>query len=160
MPSSVQVNVAGDEEGATFSSGTAGGGAFVYASAPRGAPVWVSWLGSMSIYGLLFLPLLALSLTSPFGTTILGIVAIDQIRHSQGEVRGLRLAVIDAICFPLLLVNVIILMVPALLLMRITGAAGASWLVVTPALLIVLALLVFADLWAYRMVLRTCRRGL
>jgi hypothetical protein len=160
QPVRVHVNVSGDEEGATFQSGTAGGGAFVYASAPRGSPVWVSWLGSMSIYGLLFLPLLALALTSPFGTTILGIVAIDHIRHSAGEIRGMRLAVLDAIAFPLLLVNVVLLLVPLMLFSRFIAGAGGTWVVVAPLALVTMAGLIVADWWVYQAVLRTCRRGI
>jgi hypothetical protein len=47
--------------------------------------------------------LLLVGLTAPFGTTILGIVAISQIRHSAGRLCGMGLAVFDALLFPLLL---------------------------------------------------------
>jgi hypothetical protein len=42
---------------------------------------------------------------APFGTTILGLVAISEIRHSRGRLTGLGLAFVDAVLFPLLLMN-------------------------------------------------------
>ena len=39
----------------------------------------------------------------PFLATILGIVAINDIRHSQGRLRGLGLAFVDALLFPALI---------------------------------------------------------
>jgi serine/threonine protein kinase/protein involved in polysaccharide export with SLBB domain len=54
-----------------------------------------------------WMPLLGIALTvlgavAPFVTTILGGVAISQIRHSAGRLYGLPLAVADALLFPLL----------------------------------------------------------
>lgn len=43
-----------------------------------------------------------LAICAPFGTTILGCVAISQIRHSQGRVYGLGLATFDCLFYPLL----------------------------------------------------------
>jgi hypothetical protein len=43
-----------------------------------------------------------LGLLAPLGTTILGWVAITQIRQSAGKLRGLWLAVLDGLLFPLL----------------------------------------------------------
>ena len=43
--------------------------------------------------------------TAPFGTTILGYVALSQIRHSAGRLYGLGLALFDALLFPLLVVD-------------------------------------------------------
>ena len=40
--------------------------------------------------------------TAPFGTTILGCVALTQIRNSAGRVYGLGLALFDALLYPLL----------------------------------------------------------
>ena len=51
---------------------------------------------------ILFLIMLPLGLTAPFGTTILGIVSIGDIRHSAGGLYGLPLALADALLFPLL----------------------------------------------------------
>jgi len=46
-----------------------------------------------------------LGLTAPFGTTILGWIAISQIRHSAGKIYGLGLAFFDGLLFPLLLLD-------------------------------------------------------
>ena len=47
--------------------------------------------------------------TPVFGTTILGMVSITQIRHSSGRLYGMGLALFDALFFPVLLSNVAIL---------------------------------------------------
>ncbi len=49
---------------------------------------------------------------APVGTTILGVISISQIRHSAGRLYGLGLALFDAILFPLLLLDSVIVMVP------------------------------------------------
>lgn len=49
-----------------------------------------------------------LGLAAPFATTILGCVAIGQIRRSDGMLYGLPLAVVDAMLFPLLLLDILI----------------------------------------------------
>jgi predicted Ser/Thr protein kinase len=52
--------------------------------------------------------IIALFLTgamAPFGTTILGYVALSQIRHSAGRLYGLGLALFDALIFPLLVLD-------------------------------------------------------
>ncbi len=54
---------------------------------------------------ILFVTLVSLGVTSLLGTTILGAVAISQIRHSQGRLYGLGLAVFDVLLFPLLALN-------------------------------------------------------
>ena len=51
---------------------------------------------------LLMFTLLPLGITAPFGTTILGCVALSQIRRSAGKLHGLGLALFDALLFPLL----------------------------------------------------------
>jgi predicted Ser/Thr protein kinase len=63
---------------------------------PRG-PAW--WQ-----YGLMF-TLLPLGLLAPFGTTILGAVAVRQIRHAAGRLYGLSLAVFDLLVYPLLVMT-------------------------------------------------------
>jgi len=54
---------------------------------------------------------------APFGTTILGLVAIGKIRRSAGKLYGLPLAVFDALLFPLLLLDGLILVVVAAVVM-------------------------------------------
>lgn len=50
----------------------------------------------------LMVTVLPLGLGAPFGTTILGVVSIADIRHSRGRLTGLPLALADALLFPLL----------------------------------------------------------
>ena len=49
-----------------------------------------------------------LGLTAPFGTTILGWVAVAQIRRSAGKICGMGLAMFDGLVFPLLALNFLI----------------------------------------------------
>lgn len=65
------------------------------------SPIWLTIL----LLGVL-LPLAA---TAPFGTTILGFLSIGDIRHSEGNVVGLPLALFDALFYPLLLLDGLIL---------------------------------------------------
>jgi tRNA A-37 threonylcarbamoyl transferase component Bud32 len=51
------------------------------------------------------LPLMLLGLTAPFVTTILGWIAVSQIRRSAGKLHGLWLAVFDGLLFPLLVLD-------------------------------------------------------
>jgi tRNA A-37 threonylcarbamoyl transferase component Bud32 len=57
--------------------------------------------------------LLPLGLTAPFGTTILGWVAVWQIRRSQGKLGGLGFALFDGLMFPLLALDGLILLIAA-----------------------------------------------
>ncbi len=74
---------------------------------------------------------LVLSITAPLGATILGAISISQIRHSAGRLYGLGLALFDAIAFPLLLLDVLIVM-PAMAIISFAlysvmqPAAGAA----------------------------------
>jgi serine/threonine protein kinase len=67
-------------------------------SSPR--PSW-----AMIIAGIILVPL---GLTAPFGTTILGWIAMSQIRRSAGRLYGMALAVFDGLIFPLLVLDGII----------------------------------------------------
>ncbi|MDB6170867.1 MAG: serine/threonine protein kinase [Chthoniobacteraceae bacterium] len=57
--------------------------------------------------------LLPLGLTAPFGTTILGWVAVSQIRRSQGRLSGLGFALFDGLIFPLLVLDSLIFLFAA-----------------------------------------------
>src|SRR5262245_56114440 len=54
---------------------------------------------------LLLLPLILIVVTAPIGATILGCVALSQIRRSGGKLYGLGLALFDALVFPLLVLD-------------------------------------------------------
>ncbi|MCB9874456.1 MAG: protein kinase [Planctomycetaceae bacterium] len=68
-------------------------------------PAWAWWRYLLVIvvsgFGLV-------GVAAPFATTIFGFVAMNDIRHSQGQLRGLGLAFFDALFFPLLIVDVFI----------------------------------------------------
>ena len=66
-----------------------------------------------AIGGLLAFVVFVSGITAPFGATILGAVSISQIRHSAGRLYGLGLALFDALLFPLLLLDWVIVMLPA-----------------------------------------------
>jgi len=109
----------------------------VSVSAPRG-PVPV--IGIM-----LIVPFLLLSVSSVFGTTILGFVAISHIRHSAGRLYGMGLALFDTLIFSLLVLDVAI----SLFVFRIPGMsrfAFAPFLAVT----ICIVLDFFIVRWAWR----------
>ena len=61
--------------------------------------------GSVLLGILAGLLLALLGITAPFGTTLLGWVAVSQIRRSAGKLSGLGLAVFDGLLFPLLLLD-------------------------------------------------------
>ncbi len=61
------------------------------------------WYANIAVF--IILPL---GLTAPFGTTILGWIAVSQIRRSAGKLYGLGLAVFDGLFFPLLALAVAI----------------------------------------------------
>ncbi len=52
--------------------------------------------------------LLALGVTTAFGATILGGVALTQIRHSAGRLFGSGLALFDALLFPIVVIDLVI----------------------------------------------------
>jgi serine/threonine protein kinase len=54
------------------------------------------------------LTIVPLGVTAPFGTTILGWIAVSQIRRSAGKLHGLWLAVFDGLLFPLLALDAVI----------------------------------------------------
>jgi serine/threonine protein kinase len=61
---------------------------------------WSAWFLAVAVS--------LLGISAPFGTTILGLVAISNIRHSQGRLTGLPLALADALLYPLLVLDVLI----------------------------------------------------
>jgi len=69
------------------------------------------WGPTMVMMMLMMVMMVVLGVSAPFGTTILGIVAITQIRHSAGRLYGMGLALFDALLFPLLALNAAIIAV-------------------------------------------------
>ena len=53
----------------------------------------------------LFLPLTVLGFASVAGGSVMGVVALRQIRQAQGQLRGFGLALFDVLFFPLVLLN-------------------------------------------------------
>lgn len=93
-----------------------------------------TWAGlGLKIFFLLVLPV---ALAAPFGTTILGMVAISDIRHSGGRLYGLPLAVADALFFPLLVLDALLVWL-ALTLFAFCCAAFARN--ISPAAVLVFA---------------------
>jgi hypothetical protein len=99
---------------------------------------------------ILFLIMLPLGLTAPFGTTILGMVAISDIRHSDGRLYGLPLAVAGALLFPLLLLDALLVWIGLVL---IAACARTFWFNAGPpeTLLLTMPLVIAVDVlivWA------------
>ena len=67
--------------------------------------------GSMYLVLTIDLLLTLVGMPAPFGTTILGWVAVSQIRRSAGKIHGMWLAVFDGLLFPLLLLDLVIVSV-------------------------------------------------
>ena len=62
-----------------------------------GGPLW--W---RMAYAIFVVPLTLIAVTAPFASTILGWIAVSQIRNSKGRLHGMGLAVFDGLLFPLL----------------------------------------------------------
>ena len=108
---------------------------------------------------LLRFTLLPLGIAAPFGTTILGRIALSQICRSAGRLYGLGLALFDSLLFPLLLVDGLIWYLLAVnIRQRLMWAAASSWLWLADIgpQLFAAVLLVAVDLlvifWAWRAV--------
>lgn len=80
----------------------------------------MSWAGI--VLAVVSIPLALLGATAPFGTTICGCVALGQIRRSAGRLYGLKLALFDALLYPLLLLDAILFFI-CLLIFRLVGGA-------------------------------------
>jgi uncharacterized protein (TIGR03067 family) len=61
-------------------------------------------LGNVAV-GLVTGPLAIIAFAAPVGVTLLGWLAINEIRRSQGRLRGLALSLADGVLFPLLLLD-------------------------------------------------------
>ncbi len=104
--------------------------------------------------------LLVLGLTAPIGSTVLGFMALGDIRASQGRIRGLPLAIFDALLYPLLLLDAAIIAVIctaaaillALIARLLVNGTLVIWIVLVPALLPALAICLLVDVLIVRSV--------
>ena len=110
--------------------------------------------------------LLPLGVAAPFGTTLLGGIAISQIRRSAGRLYGLRLAVFDALVYPLLVLDALILTVGIFGVRYSVSRTLAPWEIVRPWAsygwfwLALFGLIVVVDWLIIRAVWRSARRPL
>ncbi len=116
------------------------------APAPLPAVTWASGITPMAM--LVLFPLLAVAVSAPFGATILGIVAISQIRQSSGRLYGMPLAIFDTLVYPLLLLDVLIVG----LVRTVLTHENASDVQIAVAGLIACAAAIVADVWIVRRV--------
>ena len=112
---------------------------------PAATPAWAMIAPAAQ---LALFPLLAVAFTAPFGATILGIIAISQIRQSVGRLYGMPLAIFDTLVFPLLLLDALIVGGTTAVLTH--GSAGGARTAV--ATLIGIAAAIIADVWIVRRV--------
>jgi serine/threonine protein kinase len=107
----------------------------------------------------LYITLLVPGVTAPFGTTILGYVALAHIRHSAGSIYGLGMALFDVLLFPLLIADVPVFLAAgfaaASLVHRMGGSlVGSDNAAVAAGFLVSIAF----DFFIVRKVWRSCRR--
>ena len=99
--------------------------AFFFVRQPAGAGEPVDGVNILAMVAMFLAGVFGLiGCAAPFGTTILGFVAIGQIRRSAGKLYGLPLAVFDALVFPLLLLDGLILVVVAAVTTAALWATG------------------------------------
>ncbi len=93
------------------------------------------------------------SLLTPLGTTILGVVAVGLIRHSKGKLYGLPLAVFDALLFPLLLIDGLIIVGSLWLWEEALRGSGHErpmfilWRVITVGLIVFVNVMIVRMTW-------------
>jgi serine/threonine protein kinase len=120
----------------------------------RRVPLGSTPTGPAGWQGALLIALLLPGVTAPFGTTILGYVALSQILHSAGRLYGLGLALFDALVFPLLVVDYLIMAAGSVLATALVSSATAQDMATVVDLLIVVVL----DFFIVRKIWRFYRR--
>jgi serine/threonine protein kinase len=75
---------------------------------------------------LVFVPLMLLGFASMAGGSVLGVVALQQIRQARGQIHGLGLALFDVLFFPMLLVNWWAAWLASLVASQISSAGSAG----------------------------------
>ena len=102
-----------------------------------------------------------LGVPAVFGTTILGIVSITNIRQSAGRLYGMGLAVFDALLFPLLALDIAIS--AAYLSIRITipaGTEGGPSGNLRPSIILLIPIICALDFFIIRWAWRKANAGL
>jgi len=93
----------------TTPTGSAAEPAEAAATGRNGGSAGLRMTPGLAILPFLFALVVGLpAITAPIGTTLLGVLAISDIRHSEGRLRGLPLAVFDALFYPLLLLDLLV----------------------------------------------------
>jgi len=125
-------------------------------SVPAGTqPSWTGLIGK-----LICLIVVLLGATAPFGTTILGWVAVTRIRRSAGKLRGRWLAVLDGLLFPLLVLDGLILFVYAIPVRVLRGLPYSPSMEVAGIVMVVgfgllsVGLMIWLDIFIIRRVWR------
>ena len=80
---------------------------WVVSYTPPGWAVTWAFRNSLSVVAdlVLFLPLTVLGFAAVAGSSVMGVVALRQIRQAQGQLRGFGLALFDVLFFPMVLLN-------------------------------------------------------
>lgn len=99
------------------------------------------------------LALLPFGATAPFGTTILGVVSLSQIRESRGKLIGLPLALADVLLFPLLLLDSLVLAIGYLGAKQISDSTWYVGLLVVTVIAIVVSNVLIIR-WSWRHALK------
>lgn len=138
----VQVEASGDGEHASSSeSGTRGEATYNRINRPsRGQPT--------SALQILLMVLAAVGFIAPLGTTILGMMAIREIRESRGGICGMPLALADALLFPLLLLDALLVVFAAMGFVmgaQALGYASASWMSTAVVVWIMVPVCLYVD---------------
>ncbi len=123
---------------------------------------------AMRIVAMVLLVPGVVGLVSPFATTLLGILAISQIRNAKGKLYGLPLAVFDALVYPLLLLDVLLVWLGFLLFVMVLSLVlqlgpNQSMTVMGPLLLTVLLIVpmvLVLDAWLVRLAWQAANKGL
>ena len=120
-------------------------------------PPWPLWLyavaSAIAVIGLA-------GLAAPFGTTILGFVAMNDIRHSHGRLCGLGLAFFDVLFFPLLVADALLGVCIFQISRAVLPAADSSLHLLALAFLVILPTNVALIVWCWRRVSGSGRQPL
>lgn len=118
-------------------------------------------------FGIFFVALIApFAIGGPIATTILGFLAIKDIRHSNGRIVGLPLAVFDALLYPLLLLDLMIVvalvslgrLATHLAMFRNFESHGLSQPILLLSILMGFAMCFLADFFIVRAVWQNAKR--